>query len=918
MSYRRLAATAAVFAAGVALISGPAYAADPAGAPHGAKPAGTPPISTDLPGGKTYTSPASKAVRAQRAATAAPGELKSRATPTGKTIFASSYCYNGTGGDGTEANPYCRPQDAVDAAAPGDTVKILGSQGYFSWTPITVRTSGISLVGVGIQAWIQPTNADSGKPALVLDGVSDVTVSNLMLSAWGTNAVQIKGSSNITLDSSYVGTQGGHDALLIDGTSHDVTVSRTFVDTGNASLTASGILVESGAKSVTLAGNILAATGIKATDVTGLNVTGNTVQRNCMPALAVGGTSTGVSVENNFFEDANATTDYYLGGYKAVCPQTDTGWAPDVTVSEGSAAGTASDYNSFHVDGDNATVAYDWAGTAYATPAAFAAAVAGQGAHDLVDPKKPNNWGARPNISASADSLLQQGSVSIGSANAAAPGALTTDFYGAGPHTSRGAAEPSNPALALGLSSKQTSAHGVTLSAAVKTGGLPTTLRVDWGDGGAEWPTVSGDGTINVKHRYEQLGSYTMTVTLTDSKGNSSVNTLKVTTAGSDYTPYGPTRLLDTRSGLGAAKQKVGSYGTVRLKVGGNGGIPANASAVVLNLTATNPTQNGFLTAYPEGDQRPFTSNVNYTAGQTVPNQVVVPVGDGGYVDVYSGSAGTVDVIADVAGYFTQSASSEYTPIDPARLVDTRQGLGTGKGKLSGGNSFATQVSGLSTSNAYLPSGITAVALNVTVTGGTNVGFLTAYPDGQQTPVASNLNYSTNQTIANSVIVPVGSDGKIRFYNGSYGSADVVVDIVGYYSAGGRSAYLPLTPERLLDTRDASWKYGQLDNGEYIYMPLAANEPDITGFVLNTTVTRTTGVGFLTVSPDPNSLSQYQNNYASWPTRPLVSSLNWTKGQTVPNLVQASTGYNGILDFWNSGTGKMDLVVDIFGYYQNS
>ncbi|MEU7607634.1 hypothetical protein, partial [Streptomyces sp. NPDC041003] len=73
---------------------------------------------------------------------------------------------------------------------------------------------------------------------------------------------------------------------------------------------------------------------------------------------------------------------------------------------------------------------------------------------------------------------------------------------------------------------------------------------------------------------------------------------------------------------------------------------------------------------------------------------------------------------------------------------------------------------------------------------------------------------------------------------------------------------------------------------------------------------------FLTVTPDPNTIDDYDNGTETWPTPPNSSNLNWTKGDTVPNLVQASTGANGIVDFWNQGWEDIDLVVDLFGLYQ--
>jgi hypothetical protein len=64
-------------------------------------------------------------------------------------------------------------------------------------------------------------------------------------------------------------------------------------------------------------------------------------------------------------------------------------------------------------------------------------------------------------------------------------------------------------------------------------------------------------------------------------------------------------------------------------------------------------------------------------------------------------------------------------------------------------------------------------------------------------------------------------------------------------------------------------------------------------------------------------MAQYQNGTQRWPAMPAASTLNWLPRQTVANLVQANDGANGIIDFWNTGTGNIALIVDAFGYYQN-
>lgn len=229
-----------------------------------------------------------------------------------------------------------------------------------------------------------------------------------------------------------------------------------------------------------------------------------------------------------------------------------------------------------------------------------------------------------------------------------------------------------------------------------------------------------------------------------------------------------------------------------------------------------------------------------------------------------------------------------------------------------------------------LPAGTsaTAVAVNITATDETGSGVLTAYPDGETKPTASNVNYGHSQNIANSAVIPVASDGRIDIANSmtsTTGAADVIVDVVGYYGTSGTSAYLPANPVRYLDTRSTTWKDGPLKSGSanYFALPMGLDDQgedqiSITGFVVNATVTKTTANGYLATAPDPNSYGDYEGGTATEPTPPTASTLNWLKGQTVPNLVQISTGSTGIVDFWDmGGAGSAALIIDIFGYYQN-
>ena len=259
---------------------------------------------------------------------------------------------------------------------------------------------------------------------------------------------------------------------------------------------------------------------------------------------------------------------------------------------------------------------------------------------------------------------------------------------------------------------------------------------------------------------------------------------------GSTYVPLVPARVLDTRTGTGAATAPVGPGGIIEVKVTDAGGVPAaGGTAVALNVTATNVSgSESFLTVWPAGSSRPVASNLNFIQRQTVPNLVIARVGVDGKVLIYN-NVGTVDVIADTQGYFAAPVTppatppgSQYFPANPARILDTRNGTGVpggATGQLGTGGTLELQVTGA----GGVPNNATAVVLNVTATDSPGPdSFLTAYPTGAARPFASNLNFTAGQTIPNLVIARIGAGGKVTIYN-NLGSTFVVGDVQGWFTA---------------------------------------------------------------------------------------------------------------------------------------
>jgi len=463
------------------------------------------------------------------------------------------------------------------------------------------------------------------------------------------------------------------------------------------------------------------------------------------------------------------------------------------------------------------------------------------------------------------------------------------------------------------LDPQMTAVGALGIQAGVSAGGPAPMLSetVDFGDGTGTFDILNGP----TQHTYSKPGTYTLTFSGADSHDDSQTTTTTFTTAGGEYTPYGPTRLLDTRSGLGGTAAQLQNDGSIKLKVAGNGSIPGGVTAVALNLTAVNATGNGYIQAGTGTNSG--TSNLNYGADGIFSNSVIAPVAADGTVTLanFGGSTSVkLDLIADVSGYFAPATASGYTPLTPARVMDTRTGLGGSKGKLAAKQHDVLTITGAD-SGGLPATGVTAVALNLTETDTSVEGFLAAYPDGTAVPNVSAEDWIGSTTKAVTVIVPVGADGKIDVYNGSGngGSADVVADVVGYFSASGAGLYVPLTPDRVLDTRKSGGPVAANSATTLDFSSAAAGAgitSTATAYVLNTTVTQTNGAGWLAVVP-----------FGS-PT-PTTSSLNWNgPGATVANLTLATPDAGGEkLSFYNGGgpvSRPAQVVADVMGYFSTS
>jgi hypothetical protein len=373
------------------------------------------------------------------------------------------------------------------------------------------------------------------------------------------------------------------------------------------------------------------------------------------------------------------------------------------------------------------------------------------------------------------------------------------------------------------------------------------------------------------------------------------------------FTQLPPTRIVDTRSGLGAPKGALDGETLLKIQVAGAGGVAPDASAVAVNLTIVAAVRPGFVTLWGQPGQtsaaiRPNASNLNVgAAGQTVANMTMIALSSDGSANLYVNSGG--HVLIDVAGFWTPattSTSGRYTAITPFRTLDTRGGP-----KVPPGGFVDAKVTGF----AGIPDDAAAVAVAITATDATGPGFITAWAAGAPMPDASNLNLpDKGATIPNLAIVPVGAGGKISLFTS--GGTHIIADVAGWFTGASAPSsndglFVPIEAERIVDTRNGSGGGFRRLSAELAEELLIAGRGNVPGsgvaaVAINLTITNPLDDGFLTASPSGVSV-------------PNASNVNFSRGQTVAGLAFTRLGANGAANLFSFAS--TNVIADVSGYF---
>ncbi len=332
---------------------------------------------------------------------------------------------------------------------------------------------------------------------------------------------------------------------------------------------------------------------------------------------------------------------------------------------------------------------------------------------------------------------------------------------------------------------------------------------------------------------------------------------------------------------------------TLVVSIAGKGQVPADAVGAALNVTVTNPVAPGFLTVYPCSDVAPVVSNLNYVAGQTVPNSVLVGVDADG--DVCIDTLATTDIVVDVSGYIP--FGSPLVPLtQPERFLDTRDGIGAPRARVGAGKVLQVPLAG----RAGVPASSTMVGFNVTVVNPAGDGFVTVFPCGQPVPETSTINFRRGQTIPNLTVAAIGDGGAVCLY--STVAADLVGDVAAFLTGGSTGLTNLSAPRRVLDTRIGLGGPQAPIASDVRPLQVAgvAGVPQgATAAVVNLTATGSAGSGFAAAFPCGVGI-------------PLVSNLNFAAGESVANGAIVALAADGTLCF--TANTPVDIVVDVAGF----
>jgi hypothetical protein len=234
---------------------------------------------------------------------------------------------------------------------------------------------------------------------------------------------------------------------------------------------------------------------------------------------------------------------------------------------------------------------------------------------------------------------------------------------------------------------------------------------------------------------------------------------------GTPFASANAQRVIDTRTGTGTARARIGTAArTIVLP-----GVPVSAVAVALNVTAVNPSNTSTVQVYSSDLSTPATGNVHARPGQSATNLAIVKLGADHGLKVRT-TLGATDVVADVAGWYDASAPGLFRPVLPQRLFGPTKMPATVKDTkvLGAGEGFG------------VPVGATSLVLDTVASFPSATTFLSTYATGTF-PGITTLTVAAGKSASGASMTTPSAGGNVRVKNAA-GTSTVSLDLFGYYA----------------------------------------------------------------------------------------------------------------------------------------
>jgi NHL repeat len=399
--------------------------------------------------------------------------------------------------------------------------------------------------------------------------------------------------------------------------------------------------------------------------------------------------------------------------------------------------------------------------------------------------------------------------------------------------------------------------------------------------------------------------------------------------SGDSFHPVTVTRIADTRNSTPLNAGEIRNFAVTNVA-----GVPANASAVAINIAVVAPVSTGHLRVFPAGSPLPNASVLNFARLKNTPNHVFAKVGLGGQISVYAGNK--TDLIIDINGYFTHdSLGDHFQVINQRRIFDDQPppnvspfiprvtapispqippqpkppvDIGPSVAGAPGLSTITVPVQGV---GGVPSSGVTTLMLNISALNPSATGHLRVYPTGAPVPNASTHNFVAGDSRTNLVLVKPGTNGSINIYNASAGAVSVTVEVVGWFGdpvtaeMASPLLFLPINPVRALDTRQPA---GSLPLGAFdsrLVPILGVGEVPASGQV------RAVAVNIAAVNPTQSGTVTATDGQAEVYGYPW---LHHPANENVANLVVLPIS-QGSINLRNGSAGTSHFIIDVVGYF---